>query len=52
MNKPDIPRAPSRLTFNWLLTYDVSKDGGTANVAIKHVGWDTEETDHVFVRVE
>lgn len=43
-------RTPTRLTFDWLLTFAVSHDGETTNVTIKHVGWDKDEKDHVFVR--
>jgi len=45
-------RAPTRLTYDWLLTFGVSNDGQTANVTVKHVGWDTDEKDHVFVRTQ
>ncbi len=43
-------RAPTRVTFDWLLTFGVSKGGQVTDVTVKHVGWDKEETDHVFVR--
>jgi hypothetical protein len=42
-------RTPTRLTFDWLLTFGVTKDGETTNVTVKHVGWDIDEKDHVFV---
>jgi CubicO group peptidase (beta-lactamase class C family) len=43
-------RAPTRLTFDWLLTFSVAKKGQPAQVTIQHVGWDEDERDHVFVR--
>jgi CubicO group peptidase (beta-lactamase class C family) len=43
-------RAPTRLTFDWLLTFGLSGDGQVADVTVKHVGWDKEEKDHLFVR--
>lgn len=43
-------RSPTRLTFDWLLTFASSKSGEMANVTVKHVGWDNDEKDHVFVR--
>lgn len=43
-------RAPTRLTFDWLLTFGVSSDGHIASVTVKHVGWDKDEKDEVFVR--
>lgn len=43
-------RAPTRLTFDWLLTFAASAEGEIANVTVKHVGWDKDERDHIFVR--
>ena len=43
-------RSPTRLTFDWLLTCGVSGDGAVTNVTVKHVGWDRDEPDHLFVR--
>ena len=43
-------RSPTRLTYDWLLTFGVSNDGETTDVTIKHVGWDSDEKDHVFTR--
>jgi hypothetical protein len=43
-------RTPTRLTFDWLLTFRVTADGSLDAVTVKHVGWDVTETDHVFVR--
>jgi hypothetical protein len=43
-------RAPTRLTFDWLLTFGLTDDGQVANVTVKHVGWDKDEKDHLFVR--
>lgn len=43
-------RAPTRLTFDWLLTFAVSKEGEVTSVTVKHVGWDEDEKDHLFVR--
>ena len=45
-------RTPTRLTFDWLLTFGVSNDGKTTSVSVKHVGWDSDEKDHVFVRAQ
>jgi CubicO group peptidase (beta-lactamase class C family) len=45
-------RTPTRLTFDWLLTFGMSSDGETTNVTVRHVGWDTDEKDHVFVRTQ
>jgi hypothetical protein len=42
-------RAPTRLNFDWLLTFGVS-DGQVTKVTVKHVGWDQVEKDHPFVR--
>ena len=43
-------RAPTRLTFDWLLTFGMSADRQVTNVTVKHVGWDNDEKDHLFVR--
>jgi hypothetical protein len=43
-------RAPTRLTFDWLLTFGISSDGQVMNVTVKHVGWDKDEKDDLFVR--
>ena len=43
-------RAPTRLTFDWLLTFGISSDGQVMNVTVKHVGWDKDEKDELFVR--
>ncbi|MCO6436771.1 MAG: serine hydrolase [Phycisphaerae bacterium] len=43
-------RAPTRLTFDWLVTFAASDRGEIANVTLTHVGWDTDEKDHTFVR--
>jgi CubicO group peptidase (beta-lactamase class C family) len=43
-------RAPTRLTFDWLLRFALSPDGEVTSVTVRHVGWDEDETDHVFVR--
>ena len=42
-------RAPTRLTFDWLLTF-TAKGGEVASVTVKHIGWDKDEKDHVFAR--
>jgi len=44
-------RAPTRLTFDWLLTFGHSRDGKVDGVILKHVGWDKDEKDHLFVRL-
>jgi CubicO group peptidase (beta-lactamase class C family)/dienelactone hydrolase len=43
-------RTPTRLTFDWLLTFGASGDGRVADVVVRHVGWDKDEKDHLFVR--
>lgn len=43
-------RAPNRLTFDWLLTFEHSADGKVRGVTVKHVGWDKAEQDHFFDR--
>jgi CubicO group peptidase (beta-lactamase class C family) len=43
-------RAPTRLTFDWLVTFGRNDDGQITHVTVKHVGWDNEEKDQVFVR--
>lgn len=43
-------RAPTRLTFDWLLTFGASKGGEITHVTVKHIGWDKDEKDHVYVR--
>ena len=45
-------RAPTRLTFDWLLTFQKDKNGGIESVIMKHVGWDSFERDQIFVRRE
>jgi CubicO group peptidase (beta-lactamase class C family) len=45
-------RTPTRLTFDWLLTFDLSSGGKVAAVTVKHVGWDKDEKDHLFSRRE
>ena len=43
-------RAPTRLTFDWLLTFGKSGEGHVTSATVKHVGWDNDEKDHVFLR--
>lgn len=43
-------RAPTRLTFDWLLTFDFKADGRANKVVVKHIGWDNSEKEHTFVR--
>jgi hypothetical protein len=43
-------RTPTRLTFDWLMTFDVAGSGKVNAVIVKHVGWDRDEKDHVFAR--
>ena len=45
-------RSPTRLTYDWLLTFGVSNDGESTEVTLKHVGWDDDEKDHVFSRTQ
>ena len=45
-------RTPTRLTIDWLLTFDVSSGGKVGAVTVEHVGWDKDEKDHVFSRSE
>jgi hypothetical protein len=48
-NESFYARAPTRLTFDWLLTFCRATDGSVARVVVKHVGWDSAEKDHTFV---
>jgi CubicO group peptidase (beta-lactamase class C family) len=50
-NESFYARAPTKLTFDWLLTFGASKRGQVTDVTIKHVGWDKDEKDQVFVRI-
>ena len=43
-------RAPTRLTFDWLLTFGASGNREVTSVTVKHVGWDKDEKDHLFSR--
>ena len=43
-------RAPTRINFDWLMTFGRSSEGRVMNVTVKHVGWDKDEKDHLFVR--
>jgi CubicO group peptidase (beta-lactamase class C family) len=43
-------RAPTRLTFDWLLTFLASADGEITSVIVKHLGWDQDERDQIFAR--
>jgi hypothetical protein len=43
-------RAPTRLTFDWLLTFAPGSNGEVRCVTVKHVGWDKDEKDHTFER--
>ena len=43
-------RAPTRLSFDWLLTFAAPERGAITHVTVKHIGWDKDETDHLFVR--
>lgn len=43
-------RSPVRSTFDWLLTFSVSNDGDVTQFTKQHVGWNEDESDHVFSR--
>ncbi len=43
-------RAPTRITYDWLLTFGPSAANQPAAVTVKHIGWDKDEPDHVFLR--
>ncbi len=43
-------RSPTRITYDWLLTFGMSSDHQVSNVAVKHVGWDKDEKDQLFLR--
>jgi CubicO group peptidase (beta-lactamase class C family) len=43
-------RAPTRLTFDWLLTFAGAEGGEITSVTVRHVGWDRDERDQVFLR--
>jgi hypothetical protein len=42
-------RAPTRLNFDWLVTFQLSGDSPTS-LTVRHVGWDDGEPDQLFVR--
>jgi CubicO group peptidase (beta-lactamase class C family) len=44
-------RSPTRLTFDWLLTFDAGA-AAPRHVTVKHIGWDKDEKDHVYSRQE
>jgi CubicO group peptidase (beta-lactamase class C family) len=44
-------RAPTRITYDWLLTFGID-DGRVKYVTVKHVGWDADEKNHAYHRVE
>ena len=43
-------RGPTRITYDWLLTFAPSAANPPASVIVKHVGWDQDEPDQVFLR--
>jgi CubicO group peptidase (beta-lactamase class C family) len=45
-------RTPTQLTFDWLLTFKVSNGEKVNAVTVTHVGWDKDEKDHEFTRIE
>jgi CubicO group peptidase (beta-lactamase class C family) len=42
-------RSPTRLTFDWLITFQTDGDM-VESLLVKHIGWDKDEHDHLFVR--
>jgi CubicO group peptidase (beta-lactamase class C family) len=44
-------RSPTRITYDWLLTFAPSAENQPASVTVKHVGWDKDEPDQVFLRI-
>jgi hypothetical protein len=42
-------RAPTRLTFDWLLTFE-TENTQPRRVTVKHIGWDKDEKEHVYTR--
>jgi len=43
-------RAPTRSTYDWFLTFAPSGAKPPGSVSVKHVGWDKDEPDRVFLR--
>jgi len=44
-------RGPTRITYDWLLTFAPSAANQPASVTVKHVGWEKDEPDQVFLRI-
>ena len=45
-------RAPTRLTYDWLVTFTGDDLQRASTLTVQHVGWDKTETDHTFQRVD
>ena len=43
-------RTPTRSTYDWFLTFESSAAKQPASVSVKHIGWDKDEPDRVFLR--
>ena len=43
-------RAPTRITYDWLLTFSPPPGNRISTLTVKHVGWDNDEPDHLFTR--
>ena len=43
-------RSPTRLTFDWLLTFRPAEGDSVPRVVVRHIGWDLTEQDHAFQR--
>jgi hypothetical protein len=42
--------APTRLNYDWLLSFHLGTDGFVTHVVVQYIGWDRSERDHTFVR--
>lgn len=45
-------RSPTRSTYDWFVTFASSAAKQPASISVKHIGWDKEEPDRVFLRKE
>ncbi len=47
-----IARSPTRLTYDWLLMFEVTAHDSIDEVVIRHIGWDAIEGDQQYRRVK
>ncbi len=43
-------RSPTRITYDWFVTFALSSANQPASISVKHIGWDKDEKDQLFVR--